>query len=257
MAQPQTTQELALYEPQQTSPLVRPLVNPTDMLAAIREYEALKSAIIQPSDKQRIGNKDHIKKSGWLRIARAFGLTVEPVREEFQTAEDGSWGYAIVVRAVAPNGASMQGDGMCWSTEKDSRQRTRHNVRAHAYTRATNRAISNLVGGGEVSAEEMQDYVDEDPRHAPQQPVRRISAPAPATTANGTHNPAALKARANQLGRAKTSKEWGELFTEYKNNLQGLSAYLDAYEASQSPAIPDEHTEIAYALEGLPVSGMH
>jgi hypothetical protein len=129
---------------------------------AIQAYEELKRAIIQPSDVKNISGKNHIKKSGWLRIARAFGLTVEPVSEEYGVdAGDGSWGYAIVVRAVAPNGASMQGDGMCWSSEKPTAQRTRHNVRAHAYTRATNRAISNLVGGGEVSAEEMQGFIED------------------------------------------------------------------------------------------------
>lgn len=135
--------------------MVMPLVTAEQARMAVAAYEDLKRAIIRPDDLQRIGTRDYIKKSGWLRIARAFGLTVEPTSERFETADDGSWGYAIVVRALAPNGASMQGDGMCWSSEKQGNQRTRHNVRAHAYTRATNRAISNLVGGGEVSAEEI------------------------------------------------------------------------------------------------------
>lgn len=38
----------------------------------------------------------------------------------------------------------------------DKSASTVHNVRSHAHTRAFNRAVSNLVGFGEVSAEEMQ-----------------------------------------------------------------------------------------------------
>ena len=49
------------------------------------------------------------------------------------------------------------GDGSCFSSEKRGRgQATVHNVRAHAHTRAFNRAVANLVGFGEVSAEEME-----------------------------------------------------------------------------------------------------
>lgn len=169
------SQELAVYEPQTALPaVVRPVVSARDMMEAMQEYEALKRAIIQPSDVQKIQGKDHIKKSGWLRIARAFNLTVEKVSEEFLTDEDGSWGYAVVMRAIAPNGASMIGDGMVWSTEKHGSMRTRHNVRAHAFTRATNRAISNLVGGGEVSAEEIND--DEPPARKPA-PVKQLPRP--------------------------------------------------------------------------------
>jgi hypothetical protein len=42
---------------------------------------------------------------------------------------------------------------------------TEHNVRSHAHTRAFNRAVSNLVGFGEVSAEEVEpdDAVQEGP----------------------------------------------------------------------------------------------
>jgi hypothetical protein len=48
-----------------------------------------------------------------------------------------------------------------WATVP--RQATEHNIRSHAHTRAFNRAVSNLVGFGEVSAEEI-DRDDERPR---------------------------------------------------------------------------------------------
>ena len=181
------TTALAPFERQQMGAL-RPIVRPDEMVQAIKEYEALKAAILQKKDVQRIGDKQHVKKSGWLRIARAFGVTVEPVSEQF-VVDDSGWGYAIVVRAVAPNGASMQGDGMCWNTEKADKQRTRHNVRAHAYTRATNRAISNLVGGGEVSAEELQDFRDDDDDAPSFSPPRQIRQAAPQRTVSADPAP--------------------------------------------------------------------
>jgi hypothetical protein len=107
---------------------------------------------------------------------------------------DGSenFGYLVTYRATSPSGRSAVGDGACYAIEKargfrcphperpgsrrtlhwpaetcpayDPRhawqqrplQATVHNVRSHAHTRAYNRAIANLVGFGEVSAEEVE-----------------------------------------------------------------------------------------------------
>src|SRR5690606_5005959 len=54
-----------------------------------------------------------------------------------------------------PTGAYQDADGSCSFDEKVEKQRTIHNIRAHAITRAKNRAILDLVGFGEVSAEEI------------------------------------------------------------------------------------------------------
>ncbi|HEX9414947.1 MAG TPA: hypothetical protein VF916_15690 [Ktedonobacterales bacterium] len=146
--------------------LVLPVADADEVRAAIRAYEDMKMAILRPGDTINIKGKDHIKKSGWLRLARAFGLSVRHIRSELMQ-EGTDWGYLVLVEAMAPNGASMCGDGMCYASEKAKGMDTRHNVHAHAYTRASNRAISNLVGGGEVSAEELTNYVDADPSEAP------------------------------------------------------------------------------------------
>jgi hypothetical protein len=108
--------------------------------------------------------------------------------------EDGreNFGYAVTYRATAPGGRFATGDGACFAVEKSrkfkcphperegsrrtlhypaeacpdfdpafqwraiSPEATEHNVRSHAHTRAFNRAVSNLVGFGEVSAEEIE-----------------------------------------------------------------------------------------------------
>jgi hypothetical protein len=102
-----------------------------------------------------------------------------------------NFGYVVVYSATAPDGHSEIGDGACFAVEKAEKfrcphperegstrslhfpheycpdfdpefkwralpsQASVHNVRAHAHTRAFNRAVSNLVGFGEVSAEEV------------------------------------------------------------------------------------------------------
>jgi len=102
-----------------------------------------------------------------------------------------NFGYVVDYKATAPNGRSVTSDGSCFAVEKARRFKcphpekpgatrtlhfphhtcpefdsefqwrvlpsdaTEHNVRGHAHTRAFNRAVSNLVGFGEVSAEEV------------------------------------------------------------------------------------------------------
>lgn len=111
------------------------------------------------------------------------------VQGSFADGHD-NFGWVVTYRATAPNGRSQCGDGTCYAVEKAGkfrcphpepgrpgrslhfphescpdfdpsfawrklpREATEHNVRAHAHTRAYNRAVSNLVGFGEVSAEE-------------------------------------------------------------------------------------------------------
>lgn len=109
----------------------------------------------------------------------------------FQDNRD-NFGWVITYVAKHPTGREMTGDGSCFAVEKARRFKcphpeqpgskrtlhfphntcpdfdpdfqwrvlpgdaTEHNVRSHAHTRAFNRAVSNLVGFGEVSAEEVE-----------------------------------------------------------------------------------------------------
>lgn len=120
--------------------------------------------------------------------------TLEERREVAGHFRDGreNFGYVVTRRAVAPNGRSVVSDGTCFAVEKARRFKcphperegsrrtlhfphsscpdfdpefqwrvlpgdaTEHNVRGHATTRAFNRAVSDLVGFGEVSAEEIE-----------------------------------------------------------------------------------------------------
>lgn len=147
---------VSAYQPPRVQGFLMPLGKTEEARAAVAAYEELKTAIVRPDDIQRIQGRDFLKKSFWRRIAACFGLSLELVNEE-RLIIDGKLAYRASYRAIAPNGRVMDGDGMCSTAEKGRADWPEHNVRATAHTRAKNRAISDLVGGGEVSAEEMPD----------------------------------------------------------------------------------------------------
>lgn len=101
-----------------------------------------------------IQGKKFRKKAYWRAIATAFRVEARLVSEERIELED-DWGYTATYRAITADGRKCDGDGACMASEKHGAMGTVHNVRAHAHTRAKNRAIADLVGFGEVSADEL------------------------------------------------------------------------------------------------------
>ena len=166
--------ELVVTEPK--SEIVA--ADPGAVVAAFANYQEIQRALDQamPNCMMPIQGKLFRKKEYWRGVATAFNLTLECVTEERVVIEGkpislraapserwniDDWGYNVVYRATAPNGRSSDGDGSCYASEKlnnkgePTTMMSEHNVRAHAHTRAVNRAISTLVGFGEVSAEEV------------------------------------------------------------------------------------------------------
>lgn len=96
-----------------------------------------------------------LKRSGWRKIAFWYALDLEIVREQVDRDEHGQIIRAhVIARARHPNGRYADGDGGCSITERGF-SKPEHDIPAVATTRATNRAISNLVGAGDLSAEEL------------------------------------------------------------------------------------------------------
>lgn len=168
-----------------------PLFSGPQMEQAFTAYRTLQVALdrAMPDQIMTAGDKAFRKKGYWRAVAVAFDLSVDPVEERREVSgvfEDGreNFGYLVTYRATYRN-RSVTGDGACFASEKAKRRgidrwqqqppdATEHNVRAHAHTRAFNRAVSNLVAFGEVSAEEM-DREDDDDRRGPQRgPSRDI-----------------------------------------------------------------------------------
>ena len=125
--------------------------NVPDVDVAIEQWDAyqkLCKGLLNDTDYQEIivkekdenGNyvkvKRHFKKkSAWQKLSRAFNVDTEIVDRELERTKMGRVREAYYcVRATLPNGRSVESD---------------------AKTRATNRAIAELIGAGEVSAEEM------------------------------------------------------------------------------------------------------
>jgi len=138
-----------------TTDIVRPAVSAQQAIAAWNEFQDLKKAILQPSDLQRISGKDFMKKSAWRKFATFFNLN-DKIVEEVQTPhQDGQgWTWKIKVECMAPNGRITEGVGMCSTSERNFAH-LEHDTYATAHTRAKNRAISDMVAAGEVSAEEV------------------------------------------------------------------------------------------------------
>lgn len=111
-----------------------------------------------------------VKRSGWSKLATFYSVTTtilhqEVERGDWRDVEDVPVRARAVVRAASVNGRHADGDGACAITEprfkhSNGRQKIEHDLPATAVTRATNRAISNLIGFGSVSAEEVDGDVD-------------------------------------------------------------------------------------------------
>ena len=136
-----------------------PVSSGKDMVEALDAYQELQEALDtkMPEAIVEVHGRKFRKKVYWRTISRAFGLSVGEVsgsEELIRTGAD-DWGYKVTYRAVNQSGDYTDGDGACMSSEKFGDGATVHNVRSHAHTRAFNRATSNLVGFGEVSADEL------------------------------------------------------------------------------------------------------
>jgi hypothetical protein len=150
-----------------------PLVNVQSAVAAWNAYQDLcKQVLDEKTDYANIKGKLAKKRSGFSKLARFYGVSVNVLKEfEWHGGDDWGWDWTLI--ATLPGGRSTTGDGSCTFSEMKGGgiAATRHNIRAKAYTRAFNRAVANVLGTGEVSAEELG---DEDNGHTSPQ-VSRIA----------------------------------------------------------------------------------
>lgn len=132
---------------------------------AMAEYQKGLSAILEPFDYQTFIDRDgqqrsFVKRSGWRKIAMWFGLDLQLMNQTIERDERGLPLRAkVVARAKAPNGRCADGDGYCSAYERRF-SKPENDIPATASTRAMNRAISNLVGMGQTSAEELDGSVE-------------------------------------------------------------------------------------------------
>lgn len=141
----------------QASPIVIPAVTPEYMKGQMKLFQRMKASLLdRDQDIATIQGQPYVKRSGWRKFALAFNLSDEIVRE-VKDVIGNNFTWRIWVRAWAPNGRSVVGIGAC-SSEERSFAHLQHDVYATAHTRAKNRALSDLIGSGEVSWEEIKGF---------------------------------------------------------------------------------------------------
>jgi len=140
--------------------LVLPVTTPEEAKKTMELYQNTLDALVDERDWQKVGTEKFLKKSGVRKLAVAFNLSEEIIDLKEERDVEGRIITAFAsVRITAPNGRTTVGTGTCSiydkKTGRDGFTHAEHDVRATAITRATNRAILNMVGMGKVSAEEV------------------------------------------------------------------------------------------------------
>ena len=151
----------------------------------IRLRKELLSALVDvKNDVVKKGKGQYKKKSYWRKLAIVAGISIEK-REEWKEADTNNRiTYFVTVRAILPSGQFMDGAGACTQTEDPFGHSGRlHYIRATAETRAKNRAISDLLAFGEVSAEEIDEPVQDTPRETVPAAAAQAQTPTPSESA--------------------------------------------------------------------------
>ena len=192
----ENTKELVAVEDSTVPSLVNQfdIVDVDSAAAFMQNYQDLVNALLDPSDYQKINGVPKKKKSAWRKLATAFNISDDIIQEKIIREDD----YQIVsawfmVKATLPNGRSSIGVGDCSifdkikNTDKEMpsnfelRKRfnnAEHDILTTAHTRAKSRAIADLIGGGEVSAEELEGMENGKPNGRPK-PAKPVKPKAP------------------------------------------------------------------------------
>lgn len=226
--------ELAVKEPELIAP-----ASVERTLEALKRFQEFKTRALSKNDYVVIQGKRTVKKSGWLKYALACSLSLE-LREEREDRREGEVIYHYAYRAIAPNGRYADAVGSASSKERQYAHEV-HDVRALAQTRAMERAISNLVGGGELGAEELTGPEPSEPPPTPAAPKPSIWE-VPVTKA--VQGP---EARVRQFPLVSGTKALGM-----------LNVLKEGYEASLVPEkpIPAEDPAVSRFLIAKVIAGM-
>ena len=138
-------------------------MSPEQARGVMQAYHDMCKSVLGPDDVQRVGDREFTKRSGFQKLAAAYGVSTEILgitEEQVVRDEEKIIVIRATVRATHPSGRHADGDGTCASNEKRFRkgdEKLEHNLSATAVTRAVNRAVSNLIAFGSVSAEEAEE----------------------------------------------------------------------------------------------------
>lgn len=195
---------------------VRPLVSPEQAAQAWKIFLDLKKKLLDKDDYQRIGDSKFIRKSGFRKLSVVFNLSDEIIEQEKTVRKDDSFYWRIVTKVTAPNRRTSVGVGICDSKERNFAH-VEHDVYSTAHTRAKNRAISDMVAGGVVSAEEMSS--------TPQEKTKK------------TQKVRAQEKNALAKVKLKKGQTWDKIFAEFADEIQTRQEQLGELWTFESAAI--------------------
>jgi len=149
--------ELEVVKPRQEIQVID-LDGVKQMMAAFSRF---KREVLEPGDywvDRKDKTKLHVRKPGWEKYATALHVSSDYSEERSEVIK--FKGQEILVfhfkgRAIANDGRYTERSGSASSDEGKPWAETVHGIRSMAQTRAVLRAISALVGGGELTAEEI------------------------------------------------------------------------------------------------------
>ena len=166
----QPTQAIQPVIPQ--TGLVAPVCSVEESVRIFKEFEQAKSKILTSNDVIWFGDdgrpceegygSPHIKRSGWRKLARFFGLSWNIISISLAIPmQNGGYMYKTKVRIWHPAGASVVAEGVVTSkdpffTKGGRKEANEEDVIMKSETVAINRGIDDILGGGEVSAEELE-----------------------------------------------------------------------------------------------------
>ena len=167
---PEAIQPVTAPTIQPQSGLVAPVCSIEKAIEIFKKFEEAKRRVLTKNDIMWIGDDGaptiegqgtpYIKRSGWRKLARFFGLSwsIEDVKE---IKTENGYLYQAKVKIWHPAGASVEAVGVATSEDKfftkgGRREANKGNVLMKAITVALNRGISDILGSGEVSGEETE-----------------------------------------------------------------------------------------------------
>jgi len=239
--------------------IVKPMLKTKDALSEIKAFEEMKSKLLSESDYQSISGKNFIKKSGWRKLALVFNISDQIIKSTKKEKPDGSFVWFFRVRAIAPNGRFTEAVGSCDSKERRFAH-AEHDVFATAHTRSKSRAISDLIGAGEVSAEEM-----EAPAYVPSPEDSEVEGPEleKARSLLHTANSFYKEAYGNSTVSSHPATVESVSISRFELKLQGLDYFISEKEAPFSRFFigkicrgiceqnPDSHYELEKSEDGF------
>lgn len=159
-----------------------PVATPQEAMNAWKIWQEMKMVLKDENDVVVIDGREFLKKSFWRKVATFFGISdTRVIYHEIERDKDGEIVGAEFVIEVEhqKTGQKAIGFGRCSIRERAHKEDKKdsegnvicrgpcdgrrhfvnieHTIPATAFTRAKNRAISDMVGGGEVSAEEIEE----------------------------------------------------------------------------------------------------